>query len=904
MANLRANKITSTEVFETTGSVQFTGTTSALSVPAGTDFAYGTGDFTIECFIYAPTLAATSGAQYSDHVIFSQTVGGTNYLYLAFSPDGTLYWTNAVTGGGTPVTTSSGVIVANKWQHVAVSRDLNNIFRIFVDGSVVYSGYNNFDFNNTTYNPTIGNYTHFYSQLPFTGHISNFRILKGTALYTSNFTPPTRELTVIPNTVLLCCQSTTRANEERTGKTITVNGNAVANELTPGLLTDRVKSGGSSAITGSVEFDGTGDYLLDSTGADGFNGGVGDWTVESWMYCTDASQSDVLVNGLTSSTDRFYINFIGQTLYVGDFNINNIAIGGVKQINSWFHIAVTKSGSTYRAFINGVLIGSSTESLLNSTLTSLQIGYRGSQNYYTKGFISNLRIVKGTALYTSNFIPPTRKLTKLPGTVLLCCQDSNDPTTEATGKTITGYGSLDRQVELVTNGTFDTDTTGWTAGNSATLAIDTARLKITSSGSGNGFAYQGVSTKIGSQYRVSFDYTTGTGGLALVWVSTTTLNDGDVLQRGDFSTSGNYTVTFTAQSTTSYIRIGANVPTGGLTYFFDNVSAKKLDPGLKQPFIPQIGSDGSVEFTGPTKINTPNYFYLPTGPTEQRGRGRGVFGGGFTTGNVNTIDYINIQSTGNATDFGDLTLARHGIAPCSSSTRGVFGGGASPTFVNTIDYVTISSAANALDFGDLTQTIHTSSSCSSSTRGVFGGGLTPTTLNNIEYITISSIGNTVDFGDLTQSRYGLSACSSSTRGVFGGGLTPTTLNNIEYITISSTGNAIDFGDLTLARSLLASSSSTIRGVFGGGTGSNVIDYVTIASTGNALDFGDLTLTIRGPSACSSSNRGVFGGGETPSNVNTINYINISSTGNAQDFGDLTQTKTQPAACSDSHGGLG
>ena len=72
-------------------------------------------------------------------------------------------------------------------------------------------------------------------------------------------------------------------------------------------------------------------------------------------------------------------------------------------------------------------------------------------------------------------------------------------------------------------------------------------------------------------------------------------------------------------------------------------------------------------------------------------------------GVVNTIDFITISSTGNASDFGDLTQARYGLAACSSSTRGVFGGGYAPGGVNTIDFITISSTGNATDFGDLTQ---------------------------------------------------------------------------------------------------------------------------------------------------------------------------------------------------------
>ena len=72
-------------------------------------------------------------------------------------------------------------------------------------------------------------------------------------------------------------------------------------------------------------------------------------------------------------------------------------------------------------------------------MVEISVGlYIGQNEGFHNGFISNLRIVKGTALYTDNFIPPTRELKKVPGTVLLCCQDPDSPFTEATGKTIDG----------------------------------------------------------------------------------------------------------------------------------------------------------------------------------------------------------------------------------------------------------------------------------------------------------------------------------------------------------------------------------------------------------------------------------------------------------------------------------
>jgi hypothetical protein len=254
---------------------------------------------------------------------------------------------------------------------------------------------------------------------------------------------------------------------------------------------------------------------------------------------------------------------------------------------------------------------------------------------------------------------------------------------------------------------------------------------------------------------------------------------------------------------------------------------------------------------------------------------RGVFGGGNSSPvYTNIIDYITIATTGNATDFGDFSQLKFHISACSSSTRGVFGGGSariSPTnvIINTIDYITIATTGNATDFGDLTQTRSALAACSSSTRGVFGGGSPPSTYSNIiDYITIATTGNATDFGDLTQARYSPGSCSSSTRGVFGGGYIAgpsSQVNTIDYITIASTGNATDFGDLTQARTYPGACSNNTRGVFGGGYGEyapvapkyNIIDFITIASQGtNAQTFGSLTVSRGALAACSDAHGGL------------------------------------------------
>ena len=293
------------------------------------------------------------------------------------------------------------------------------------------------------------------------------------------------------------------------------------------------------------------------------------------------------------------------------------------------------------------------------------------------------------------------------------------------------------------------------------------------------------------------------------------------------------------------------------------------------------------------------------------GGDRGVFGGGEDGSNArNEIDYVEISTLSNAADFGDLTIARYGLAGTSngSDNRGVFGGGNGSSTSNTIDYISIDSPGNASDFGDLTAATYKPAATSNNTngRGVFGGGdVGSNHSNKIDYIAIGTPGNASDFGDLTVARQGLGATSNgANRGVFGGGYSVT--NVIDYINISALGNASDFGDLTVARQTVTATSNNTndRGVFAmGHNGSayvNTIDYITISTAGNASDFGDLTVARGGGAGTSNGEegRGVFGGGQDSSGkLNIIDYITISTTGNASDFGDLTVARSNLAAAS-------
>ena len=932
MANLRANKITSTEVFETTGSVQFDGSGDYLSVADNTDLDLGSSNFTIEGFVY---VSAESGFQ---QTFVAKGTGADNQASYHIALTTSENWVYYLSSNGSTWSIASAITIGaaklNSWQHIALVRSGNTITP-YLDGIAGTP---------TTTSATIFDSNKILSigaddpgnQLLF-GHISNVRVVKGQALYTTNFTPPTRELEVIPNTVLLACQSTTKADEEKTGKTITVNGNAVANELTPGLLTNVVKSGGSSAITGSVEFDGTGDYLSLTDTTD-FDLGSGNFTIEGFVHIngTSGSQQTFVAKGTGADNQASYhiaLNASGNWVYYlssngSTWDIVSSGLVGAYTKDTWQHIALVRNGNTFTPYLNGIAgTPTSSSSTLFDSNKIFSIGADDPGNQLLIGFISNLRVIKGTALYTQNFIPPTRKLTKLPGTVLLCCQDPDNPLTEATGKTITPYGDLGRTPgEYITfNRTFDSNINGWEGYNS-TPSYDTGRLKIDASTEYDGAQTQNtVAVQSNRKYILRVTVELGTAGG--VRIQPRVSDNSAALATLDVTADGIYEVSFNSNAETGvHIRL---ITSGGNTgtAFFDDVSiTNATEDKAASNFTPQVGDDRKVTFEGVTKINTNAYFYLPTGDTESRDKGAGTrgisFGGSDGSNRLNLIDHINISTTGNAKEFGDLLDKINQQASAASSTRGISAGGlgTSPTSneIDTVNYITIASTGDAIDFGDLTLARRLLVGCSSQTRGIFAGGYdAPNRYNTMDYVTISSTGNASDFGDMAadgqtpSGRYGSAGYASPTRGVWHGGYGyPAYRNIIDYVTIASTGNTKDFGDSSIADYYMGGCSNSIRGISGGAFNPspahlNLIEYTTIATTGNAKDFGDLIQKAASTGACASKIRGVFLGSEVGgAHTNAISYVTLMTMGNALDFGDLTDGIAYNAGCSNGHGGLG
>ena len=325
--------------------------------------------------------------------------------------------------------------------------------------------------------------------------------------------------------------------------------------------------------------------------------------------------------------------------------------------------------------------------------------------------------------------------------------------------------------------------------------------------------------------------------------------------------------------------------TVGGTNITSLVTMTEYHTGASEPSSP---ANGAIWYDGTVikqYINDGWYTLSAALPPANSGN-RGVFGGG-QGGNV--IDYITVSTTGNATDFGNLTQSNYLLGGCSNGSRGLFGGGyVSSQNTNVIEYITIATTGNGTDFGDLTVARRSLNALSDGTKGVFTGGFVSGDVVTMDYVTVATTGNAIDFGDLSSGAIPQScgSCADFVRGVIRDEYLST--NAYCYITVATPGNATDFGNSTTAGTQASDGcADATRGVFAS-TG-QTIEYITIQTTGNATDFGDLVINgTSNMAALANDTRAVWGGGQQA--LNAMQYVTIQTTGNAADFGDLTVSR--------------
>jgi hypothetical protein len=286
--------------------------------------------------------------------------------------------------------------------------------RCFINGALDTTVTSSYNFNNagTFYVGVYGSGSVNY----FNGYMSNVRCVKGSAVYTSAFTPSTTPLTAITNTSLLTCADNRFIDDSTNNFTITRNGDVSVQRFSPFAPTSAYST---SVIGGSGYFDGTGDYLdLASNAA--FSFGTGDFTVEMWLYHVSNGTQRIIGNYASSGNTEYDIEFASNgTVYFGSY-LTYTQTSTAVPLNAWTHIAWVRASGVETFYINGVSAGTATRSLNFSSTTGPRIA--GSKDLTTNlynGFISDVRIVKGTAVYTTTFTPPTAPLTAITNTSLL-----------------------------------------------------------------------------------------------------------------------------------------------------------------------------------------------------------------------------------------------------------------------------------------------------------------------------------------------------------------------------------------------------------------------------------------------------------------------------------------------------
>ena len=314
-----------------------------------------------------------------------------------------------------PVMSTQSTMVPNAWNHLALTRNSNNL-TLYVNGSAVSN--TTYSTNLTDNNINIGDSV---DSGMYVGSISNLRIVKGSALYTSNFTPSVSGLTSLDgtgySTSLLTCQSNVVVDNSSGNLALSSTGNPTVTSFNPfGAMYSDYKQG---FYGGSAYFDGS-SYLTSPNSAN-FNFGTGDLTVEAWIYPTTASTSPCIFDCRASGNEAggFIFNILTDYKLQVFRNVQLLASSSSVIPNTWNHIAFTRASGTSRLWLNGVQVGSVADS--NSYTTQncfIGAAYTGTNNQYT-GYISNLRIVKGSAVYTAAFTPPKAPVTNIPNTSLL-----------------------------------------------------------------------------------------------------------------------------------------------------------------------------------------------------------------------------------------------------------------------------------------------------------------------------------------------------------------------------------------------------------------------------------------------------------------------------------------------------
>lgn len=379
---------------------------SKYQIPNGTDF----------------TLEAWTSFNKQNGKIFASVGGGLDLYVDGGKPKFGIH------GSTTLLTSSAAAIANNTWNHIAVARQ-GTTLTMYVNGAQTAKLLN----DNSDFAGNLLRIGTDYSGVYYDGLLSNIRLVKGQALYTTGFEVATDNLTytsnggATPSTAPLSSNVSLLIVDTQPASPFLANIQGSSKMHHPqsiegNTIFDPTESYSSSLHTGSLHFDGVGDMITVNAGTTkNFELSTRDFTVEFWYYPTNivggsspVSTWDVL-NNVTNNRDGLLFTYLDENtpqLIIGNNNVASITLNSVyKTKNQWNHFAATKKGNIYRFFINGNLLASTSTPALNlqNGGTTLYLGTS------CVGYISDIRIVKEQCLYEGPFTPPTQRLEKTSG---------------------------------------------------------------------------------------------------------------------------------------------------------------------------------------------------------------------------------------------------------------------------------------------------------------------------------------------------------------------------------------------------------------------------------------------------------------------------------------------------------
>ena len=379
------------------GSMYFDGTTDYLT-SAALAANQLTGDFTMEFWAY--TLAANTQQGLVNVNATTSSGGAGNSIYFN-TGGGITYYISGNAAGGI-VSTANSLINANTWYHIAlVYVSSTTVSNLYLNGDSVATLT---DASTWSATPSIGVGRIFNDGTGsvMNGYISNVRILKGTALYTTNhFTPPTAPLTAITNTYVLLSGINAGIYDSAMKSDYETVGNA--------QVSTSVKKYG----TGSMAFDGTGDWLL------GPNTTVqqlaaGDFTIEGWVYLNAIGVAYGIVSKGAAATG-WSVNITSGNKLQFSYTAANLTGATSLAASTWYYFTVVRSGSAtgnLKVYLDGLLDATSGTAVTDSftQTTSLYVGASRTGTTALNGYIDDLRVTKGVARYNVGFPTPTQPL--------------------------------------------------------------------------------------------------------------------------------------------------------------------------------------------------------------------------------------------------------------------------------------------------------------------------------------------------------------------------------------------------------------------------------------------------------------------------------------------------------------